>query len=98
MKRYAVLLPTLDFTERTTGSFASFYYGSREVRVTQFTVPAKETVTVPAGTFEAYKLILTLPSKDTLAVFVTVAEPRHTVLIRGENGATEIRLVKRQAL
>ena len=58
----------------------------------ELTVQARETVTVPAGTFETYRVLV--HSKDDAVIFITTALPHRVVLVRVENGAVELRLAK----
>jgi hypothetical protein len=88
-----VLIPTLDLAEGFRTSFPTFY-ASGSIQSNALTVEGKETIVVPAGAFEVYRVALELPSKEVVTMYVTTAPPRRTILIRGANAVIEMRLLK----
>jgi len=65
-----------------------------QVELTRVTVAGIDTVTVPAGRFEAYRL--TVMARDTSSVFVSTASPRRVVLVRLSDGSSEMQLMNRR--
>jgi hypothetical protein len=76
----AILIPTLDFSEALTVNFQTFDGKSGKPKSYVFKVLGKESVTVPAGTFEAWKTELT--SDEVVQIWVTTAEPRKIVMLK----------------
>jgi hypothetical protein len=76
----AILIPTLDFSDGLTVNFQSFDPKAGKAKSYVLKVLGKETVTVPAGTFETWKTEVT--SDDVTQVWVTTAEPRKIVMMR----------------
>ena len=64
-----------------------------KVEITRVQVAGIDTVTVPAGRFESYRL--TVMARDTSSVFVTTARPHKVVLVRLGDGSQEMRLINR---
>jgi len=64
-----------------------------KVEITRVEVGPVETVSVPAGKFEAYRL--TVMARDTSNVFVSTRAPHKIVLVRTAGGASEMRLLNR---
>jgi hypothetical protein len=62
------------------------------VEITRVMVAGMDTVSVPAGRFETYRL--TVMARDTSSVFVSTAKPRRVVLVRLSDGSQEMRLLK----
>lgn len=85
------LLATLPLADGYATSFRTFA-NPGVVETTHVTVTGRETVTVPAGTFDTYRL--RVAARDTSAIFITTGEPRRLVLVRLLDGSGEMRLVK----
>lgn len=86
------LIPTMDLTDGLTLNFKSADASTGEMKDTEMKVTGKETVTVPAGTFEAYRI--SLKSKEQVTIYVTTAAPRRIVLLRLDGQNIEMRLTK----
>ena len=86
------LVASLDLAEGFKTSYMSLGDSPTAVRSNQVTVQGKETVTVPAGTFETYRVLI--HAKNDVVMFATTAMPRRIVMVRVENGAVELRLMK----
>jgi len=71
-----------------------FASGQGEMRQVTVTVTGTESVTVPAGTFEAYRVELTGGSSP-VTIFVTTAAPHHVVKIAPAGQPVEFVLVAR---
>ena len=65
-----------------------------EVQVTRVRVDGLETVTVPAGRFESYRLVVM--ARDTSSVFISRSSPRRIVLVRLAAGSQEMRLINQR--
>jgi hypothetical protein len=87
----AALILTLPLAEGYVKSFTSLGISPSEIRANTVMVQGKETVTVPAGTFETYRVLV--HSKEDATMYVTTTAPRRTVMVRVGNGV-ELRLVK----
>jgi hypothetical protein len=85
-------LSTVDFSQDLTLSFQTFDAKAAKVKSYELKVLARESVTVPAGTFEAWKLQLT--SNETVLVWVSVADPKRILLLRQEAAQMEMRRAK----
>jgi hypothetical protein len=88
----AVLLPTVDFSEGLTLNFQTFDAKTAKTKSYEIKVLGKETVTVPAGTFEAWKTQVT--SDDTTLIWVSAADPKKIVMLRLEAAQMEMRKAK----
>lgn len=86
------LLPTLPLEMGRAFTFRTFATPG-EVRLTRAHVAGIDTVSVPAGTFEAWRLVVM--SRDTSHVFISRTAPRRVVLVRLSDGSQEMRLVSR---
>jgi hypothetical protein len=86
------LLAALPLESRRDYAFRSFA-SPGQVETTRVTFGGIDSVSVPAGRFESYRL--TVMARDTSHVFVTTALPHRIVLVRLGNGAQEMRLVNR---
>lgn len=84
------LLPTLPLDSAKSFTFRTFASPGR-VEITRVLVAGIDTVTVPAGRFEAFRL--TVMARDTSSVFVSTAAPRRVVLVRLSDGSGEMRLL-----
>ena len=85
------LVLTLPLAEGYKTTFTSLGLMPAEVRTNEVSVLGKETVTVPAGTFETYRVLV--HSRDDATMFVTTASPHRIVLVRVSSGV-ELRLIK----
>ncbi len=72
------LLPALPWAEGASWTFPMFSAGSGTLSEMQLTVMAVETVMVPAGAFEAYRVNLT--GGATEVTFLVMKKAPHTVL------------------
>jgi hypothetical protein len=85
----AILVPTLDFSEGLAVNFQTFDAKSGKPKSYALKVIGKETVTVPAGTFETWKTEIT--SDEVAQMWVTTAEPRKIVMMRLESQQLEMK-------
>ena len=85
----AILIPTLDLSEALTVNFQTFDGKSGKPKSYVLKVLGKETVTVPAGTFETWKTEVT--SDEVAQIWVTTAEPRKIVMMRLESQQLEMK-------
>jgi hypothetical protein len=88
-----VLLPTVALAEGYSGSFQVFDPKSGATKTSEIKVLGKETVTVPAGTFETFKV--QLASNETATLYITTAEPRRIVMARIEGPGIEMRRINK---
>jgi hypothetical protein len=96
---FSVLLPTLDLADGFSTTFPSPSYSTQVVTTITFvvTVMGRQKVTVPAGTFDVFQVVLTGIGQPPISAYITTAAPRRTVLIRSGGGAVEMRLVSPKA-
>ena len=87
-----VLIRGLPLTDSFTASYKSFHATPGEVLPVVVSVTGRETVTVPAGTFETFRV--QIDQKDPSTVFVTITSPHRVVLGRLNGGQIEMRLAK----
>jgi len=87
-----VLIPTIDLRDGLSLAFKTFYATPGDVRTNQLTVQGRDTVTVPLGTFETYRVALQLQSGETTTLSVTTAPPYR--IVRIQSGALELRRAK----
>lgn len=87
-----LLIQTMDFSDGLTMTYQAFDGKTGKTKSYALKVVGKETVTVPAGTFEAWKIELT--SDDAATVWVTTADPKKLVMLRLENAQLEMRRAK----
>jgi hypothetical protein len=89
------LLPILRGLPFSAGYAASFTNiipaNAAQVKVT-LTVPGQETVTVPAGTFDTYKVVMEFNGGHPQTAWYEVASPHR--LIKYDNGTTQFVLTK----
>lgn len=64
-----------------------------QVEITRATVGGIDTVSVPAGRFEVYRV--NVMARDTSTVFISRAAPYRVVLVRLGDGSQEMRLINR---
>jgi hypothetical protein len=88
-----VLLPTLDLSEGFSMTCLTYDPTTGATESCTVKVAGKETVTVPAGTYEAWKVTYT--THHTFTMFITTAEPRKLLLIRPEGLPIEMRRVSK---
>jgi hypothetical protein len=88
----AALLPTVDFSEGLTVSFQTFDAKTAQVKTYELKVLGKETVTVPAGTFDAWKTQIS--SNETVLIWVSTADPKKIVMLRSDAAQMEMRRAK----
>lgn len=87
------LLPSLPLDSGRAFSFRTLA-SPGEVQVTRVNVMGIDTVTVPAGRFAAYRLVVM--ARDTSTVFISTATPRRVVLVRLANGSQEMRAINKR--
>jgi hypothetical protein len=91
----AALIQTLDFSDGLTMKFQTFDPKTGQTKTQEVTVLAKESVTVPAGTFESWRTQISPAGPgETVTIWVTVAEPRKIVMLRLESAQMEMRRAK----
>ena len=83
------MLPTLDLSEGVSMTFQTFDGKAAKTKTYQAIVYPRESVTVPAGTFDAFKVELT--SDDNVTMYITADLPRKVVLVRVEASQMEMR-------
>ena len=88
----ALLIPTIDFSDGLSVSFKTFDGKSGKTKDYTLKVVGKESVTVPAGTFEAWKTEVT--SDETAQIWVSTAEPRKILMLRLESQQLEMKRAK----
>lgn len=87
-----LLIPTIDFSDALSVTYQAFDGKSGKTKSYTLKVLGKETVTVPAGTFECWKADLT--SDETAQIWVTTAEPRKLIMLRQESQQVELKRAK----
>jgi hypothetical protein len=86
------MLPTLDLSEGLAMTFQTFDGKQAKTKTYQVKVGARETITVPAGTFDAFKVELT--SDENVTMYISADQPRKIVLVRLETAQMEMRRAK----
>jgi hypothetical protein len=76
----AILIPTLDLSEGLTVNFQTFDAKSGKPKSYVLKVLGKESVTVPAGTYETWKTEVT--SDEVANIWISTAEPRKIVMLQ----------------
>lgn len=84
----AILIPTLDFSEGLTVNFQTFDGKSGKPKSYVLKVIGKESVTVPAGTFEAWKTEVT--SDEVAQIWVSTAD-RKIVMLKLDSQQLEMK-------
>jgi hypothetical protein len=84
------LLSTLPLEINRTFTFRGFV-SPGQMEVTRVHVASIDTVTVPAGRFPSYRLLVM--ARDTSNVFISRSSPRRVVLVRLGDGSQEMRLI-----
>jgi hypothetical protein len=87
------LLPALPIDSIKSFRFRTFA-SPGEVQTTRVQVEGLDTVTVPIGKFQAYRLLVM--SRDTSRVYVTATLPRRVILVRLADGSQEMRVINRR--
>lgn len=87
------LLPGLRWAPNAKFTFDTFDASSGTVRAAQLSVTGTETVTVPAGTFPAYRVEVT-GMTQAVTMFVTTAAPHRLVKIAPVGAPVEFVLAK----
>jgi hypothetical protein len=87
-----LLIQTMDFSDGLTMSYQAFDAKTGKTKPYALKVAGKETVTVPAGTFEAWKIELT--SDDAATIWVSTADPKKLVMLRLDSAQLEMRRAK----
>ena len=77
----ALLIPTIDFSEALTVNFSTFDGKQGKVKPYVLKVAGKESVTVPAGTYEGWKCEIT-GDNELVLIWVSTAEPRKVLMLR----------------
>jgi hypothetical protein len=85
----AILLPTLDLSEGLTVNFQTFDGKSGKPKSYVLKVLGKESITVPAGTYEAWKTEVV--SDETAQIWISTAEPRKIIQMRLEAQQLEMK-------
>ncbi|MEP6494672.1 MAG: pitrilysin family protein [bacterium] len=86
------ILHGMDLADGFKMTVNAFDSGSGTTETNTVRVTGRETATVPAGTFEAYRV--EVAGKQTVNILVTVAAPHRIVKIMPPGAPLEIRLVK----
>src|SRR4051812_27921729 len=87
-----LLIQTMDFSDGLSMSYQAFDAKTGKTKNYALKVLGKETVTVPAGTMEAWKISLT--SDDAATIWVSTAEPKKLVMLRLDAAQLEMRRAK----
>lgn len=88
-----VLLPTMAWSPTASFTLPVFHSGKGEVHSLTLAVRSTETVTVPAGTFEAYRIEVA-GGPAPVAMFVTTAKPHRLVKVAPPGAPLEFVLIK----
>jgi hypothetical protein len=86
------LLSTIDISDGLTLNFQTFDAKAGTTKSNTLKILGKETVTVPAGTAECWRVEMT--SDETVEFLVSAAEPRRIMLIRFAAAGLEMRRAK----
>jgi hypothetical protein len=84
------LLPTLDLEKQQPTSFRMFGAPGM-MSTTRVEMLGIDTVSVPAGTYEAFRL--KVMARDTSEIFVSTIRPRRVLLVRLGDRSGEMRLI-----
>jgi hypothetical protein len=87
-----VLIPTMDLREGITASFQFFDPNNGMIKPYTLKVVGRESVTVPAGTFDAWKVEFT--TDQVVTMWISAEDPRKLVLIALDGGRMQIRRLK----
>ena len=87
------LLPAMDWSTSASFTVPMFLSGKGYVQSVTLTVRGTETMTVPAGTFEVYRVDLS-GGQAPIAMYVTTALPRRLVKIAPQGTPIEFVLAK----
>ncbi len=86
----AVMIPTIDFSDALTMNFQTFDGKSGKVKSYALKVVGKESITVPAGTFDAWKTEIN-GDGEIVQIWVSTAEPRKLLQLRLEAQQVEMK-------
>jgi hypothetical protein len=87
-----ILIQTLDLSDGMSMTYLAFDGKTGKTKSYALKVAGKETVTVPAGTIEAWKIELL--SDESATIWVSTAEPRKLVMLRLDSAQLEMRRAK----
>jgi hypothetical protein len=87
-----LLIQTMDFSDGLSMTYQAFDGKSGKTKSYALKVAGKETVTVPAGTFESWKIQLT--SDDAATIWVSTAEPKKLLMLRLDAQQLEMKRAK----
>jgi hypothetical protein len=87
------LLPAMDWSPSASFTVPVFLSGKGYVQSLTLTVRGTETMTVPAGTFEVYRIDLS-GGQAPVAMYVTTAAPRRLVKVAPQGAPIEFVLAK----
>ncbi len=86
------ILRGLPFSEGTAAAFTNVVTANAAQVKSTATVSGQESVTVPAGTFDTYKVVMDFGGAQKQTAWYEVADPHR--LIKYDNGTTQFVLVK----
>lgn len=86
----SVMIPTIDFSDGLTMNFQTFDGKAGKTKSYVLKVLGKESVTVPAGTFEAWKAEIN-GDGELVQIWVSTAEPRKVLQLRLEAQQIEMK-------
>ena len=87
------LLPAMEWSASASFTVPVFLSGKGYVQPLTLTVKGTETITVPAGTFEVYRIDLS-GGQAPVAMYVTTASPRRLVKVAPQGAPIEFVLAK----
>ena len=87
------LIPAMDWSPSASFTLPVFLSGKGYVQSLTLTVKGTETITVPAGTFEVYRIDLS-GGQAPVAMYVTTAAPRRLVKVAPQGAPIEFVLAK----
>lgn len=85
----ALLIPTIDFSDGLSVTYKTFDGKSGKSKDYTLKVVGKESVTVPAGTYEAWKTEVT--SDETAQIWISTTEPRKILMLRLDGQQLEMK-------
>jgi hypothetical protein len=89
----ALLITTIDFSHGLSITYKTFDGKSGKSKDYTLKVVGKESVTVPAGTYEAWKTEVT--SDETAQIWISTAEPRKILMLRLDGQQLEMKRASR---
>jgi len=87
-----LLIQTMDLSDGLSMTYQAFDGKSGKTKSYTLKVAGKETITVPAGTMEAWKIDLVSDEPGT--IWVSTAEPKKILQLRVDGAQLELRRVK----